>query len=450
LNNTPTVAETLSVSQLNRQVKRLLESHFGFVWVEGEISNFSRPSSGHWYFSLKDDSGQVRCAMFRNTNQRVRIAPESGLQVRIRARVSLYEGRGEYQLIVEHMEAAGAGAMQLAFEQLKQKLNAEGLFDPAGKQDLPAFPAEIGIITSPTGAAIRDIVSVFRRRFPAITLSVLPVPVQGADSAPAVVAALQQANRWQQSGHCAFDALILARGGGSIEDLWSFNDEAVARAIADSDIPVVSAVGHEIDFTIADFAADVRAPTPSAAAEMLSPDARELWHQYRGLEVSLQRSQRSLLELARHKLAGLARNLRHPGERLREQVQRLDGLDIRLRNSVRQQINASGYRLQVHSAQLSRYAPGPRLQQLGSRLVTLQQRASQAVQAALQQQGQKLERAKALLDSLGPQATLARGYAIVTNEYGKLVTVADSVAAGDRINTRLAQGTISSTVNADD
>ncbi len=450
MDNIPTVEETLSVSQLNRQVKRLLESHFGFVWVEGEISNFARPGSGHWYFSLKDDGGQVRCAMFRNTNQRVRIAPASGMQVRIRARVSLYEGRGEYQLIVEHMEAAGAGAMQLAFEQLKQKLNAEGLFDPLDKQDLPEFPAEVGIITSPTGAAIRDIVSVFGRRFPAIKLSILPVPVQGVESATAVVAALQQANHWQQSGHCAFDALILARGGGSIEDLWSFNDEALARAIARSEIPVVSAVGHEIDFTIADFAADVRAPTPSAAAEMLSPDARELWHQFRGLEVALQRSQRSLLELARHKLAGLARNLRHPGERLQEQAQRLDGLDIRLRNSARHQIKASGYQLQVHSAQLARHAPGPRLEQLHSRLRTIQQRGSQAVQGLLLQQGQRLEKATALLDSLGPQATLARGYAIVTNEHGKLVTAADAVSTGDNINTRLAQGTISSTVNADD
>jgi exodeoxyribonuclease VII large subunit len=450
LENPSTAEQTLSVSQLNRQVKRLLESHFGFVWVEGEISNLARPGSGHWYFTLKDDNGQVRCAMFRNSNQRVRISPENGQLVKIRARVSLYEGRGEFQLIAEHMEAAGSGTMQLAFEQLKQKLNAEGLFSAERKRELPEHPQHIAIITSPTGAAIRDILSVFRRRFPAIEISILPVPVQGQDSAPALTAALRAANRWQQSGQANFDALVLTRGGGSIEDLWSFNDETLARAIADSELPVVSAVGHEIDFTIADFAADARAPTPSAAAELLSPDGQDLLQKFRQIELSMQRAQRNFLQMANQQLSGLARSLRHPGERLQEQSQRLDSLDIRLGNAIRNQLRGRDYQLRTSHSALSNVHPGQKLQQSELALNTLKNRARLAIQKNLQQAKQRMETAQSLINSLGPQATLERGYAIVTDIDGRILTDANQVQTGDSIQTRLAQGALRSTVELDD
>src|SRR5690625_2927780 len=263
--------DVLSVSQLNRRSKQILETHLPLVWVEGEVSNLSRPSSGHWYFTLKDDQAQVRCAMFRNRNQLVRFNPAQGQQLLLRARVSLYEGRGDYQLIVEHMEEAGFGALQRAFEELKTRLSQEGLFASERKRPLPTLPKHIGVITSPTGAAIRDILSVLKRRFPAVPVTVLPVPVQGKEAAPAIVSALDLANRSE-----LFDVLILARGGGSLEDLWPFNEEAVARAIYASRTPVVSAVGHEVDFSIADFVADVRAPTPSAAAELVDRKSTRL------------------------------------------------------------------------------------------------------------------------------------------------------------------------------
>ena len=249
-----------SVSELNQTIRGLLESEFPLIWVEGEISNLAQPSSGHMYFSLKDESAQVRCAMFRGRNQFLRFTPENGQKVVIRARVSLYEARGEFQLIAEHMEDAGAGALQRAFEELKARLAAEGLFDESLKQDIPELPTRIGVITSPTGAAIRDVLSVLQRRFPAIPVLVYPVPVQGDGAAEKIVATLQLASKRKDC-----DVLLLVRGGGSLEDLWSFNEEIVARAIVASEIPVVCGVGHEVDFTIADFAADVRAPTPSAA-----------------------------------------------------------------------------------------------------------------------------------------------------------------------------------------
>ena len=260
----------LSVTELNRRARQLLEVHLSTVWVRGEISNLSMPSSGHWYFTLKDDKAQIRCAMFRGNNALLRFKPEHGMQVIARGRVSLYEGRGDYQLIAENLQVDGAGDLQIAFEQLKAKLEAECLFDEDFKQELPTLPKHVGVITSPTGAAIRDILSVFRRRFPAIKISIFPVPVQGVAAAPAIVRALQLANTQHD-----IDALILARGGGSLEDLWAFNEEIVARAVFASEIPVVSAVGHETDFTICDFVADVRAPTPSAAAELLSPDGAD-------------------------------------------------------------------------------------------------------------------------------------------------------------------------------
>ena len=259
-----------SVSRLNREVRALIENNFPSVWVQGEISNLARPASGHIYFSLKDENAQVRCAMFRNSNRLLKFKPTDGMQVLVRASAGLYENRGDYQLIVDHMEEAGAGLLQRRFEELKTKLAQEGLFDTEHKQDIPSFPDRIGIITSPSGAAVRDVLSVLNRRFPGIPVLIYPIPVQGDDAPPQIV---RMINKACQHNDC--DVLILTRGGGSLEDLWAFNDERVARAVFDCQIPLVCGVGHEIDFTIADFVADVRAPTPSAAAELVSPDRLE-------------------------------------------------------------------------------------------------------------------------------------------------------------------------------
>jgi exodeoxyribonuclease VII large subunit len=437
---------TLSVSQLNRQVKRLLEAEFDYVWVEGEISNFAQPGSGHWYFSLKDSDCQVRCAMFRNRNQRVRLQPGNGLQVRIRARVSLYEGRGEFQLLAEHMEAAGAGALQLAFEQLKSQLQAEGLFEPALKQPLPPMPRRIGVITSPTGAAVRDILSVFARRFPALEVALFPVAVQGEAAVPAICQALAAANRWQAQGTQHFDALIVGRGGGSIEDLWAFNNESVARAIAASRLPVVSAVGHEIDFTIADFVADARAATPSAAAEMLSPSAAEWSLQFKRAETALETRLKVSLQSRKQQLKQLQRLLRHPGDRLRERAQRLDDIEQNLQRGLRSLMHHKQQQLSLQRAILQRHSPQGRLAQLGSQLPHLQKRALAAMQGMLAQRKQRLTAGRAILESLSPQSTLERGYAIVTDAEGAVLRDCSGLRAGDQLNTRLATGRVSSLV----
>lgn len=436
----------LSVHQLNHQVRQLLESSFGLVQVEGEISNFVSAGSGHWYFSLKDDRAQVRCAMFRNRNQQMGKPPENGQLTRLRARISLYEGRGEFQLIVQHLEAAGAGALSVAFEKLKRKLADEGLFDDAHKQALPEFPHHVGVISSADGAAVHDIISVFRRRFPAIRLSVFPVAVQGEESAPAICRALQWANRLHAEGKVALDALILARGGGSMEDLWSFNRETVARAIFESALPVVSAVGHATDFTIADFAADLRAPTPSAAAELLSPDSRELEQQFRALENALLRGQLRRLEAAGHSLSAAARGLRHPGDRLREQAQRLDGLEIRLGNGMVHGLGQLGHTLQLRQTNLVRLSPERQIAGVREALNDRQRRGNNAMAQVLRDSRKRLEKAVALLESLGPRSILERGYAIVTNQQGQLIRAADAVQTGETIHTRLGRGSLRSTV----
>jgi exodeoxyribonuclease VII large subunit len=289
--------DTLSISQLNRQAKRLLEGNFPSVWVEGEIASLAQPSSGHWYFSLKDNSAQVRCAMFRASNSRLRFQVEAGQQVMARAKLSLYEARGDYQLIVEHMEPAGDGALAKAFEALKNKLQQEGLFAPENKKLLPTISRHIAVITSPTGAAIHDILTVLSRRFPATKVTIIPTAVQGKTAATEIASALNKANELAaEDKRFDFDVTLCGRGGGSMEDLWAFNEEVVARAIYNSDLPVISAVGHEVDFTIADFVADERAATPSAAAELLSPDSSEMMASYIGYEQWLVSKLQSLLE----------------------------------------------------------------------------------------------------------------------------------------------------------
>lgn len=427
--------EILSVSQLNKKVRQLLETHLPLLWVEGEISNLTRHTSGHWYFTLKDSKAQISCAMFRNRNSQVRFAPQHGQQVLVRARAGLYEPRGNYQLIVEHMEEAGHGALQRAFEALKAKLAAEGLFDAGSKRQLPGLPRHIAVITSPSGAAIRDILSVLGRRFAATEVSVIPVPVQGPEAPPAIINALALAHR-----HGAIDAIIVGRGGGSLEDLWAFNDETVARAIAASRIPVVSAVGHEIDFTIADFVADVRAPTPSAAAELLSPDADDWLQTLQGYEVLLTQALQRRLAARRQKLEYLRARLRHPGERLQRQAQHLDHLEMRLTRSVRMRLQQQAARLQQLSLRQQHLHPEVAIRQYLQRLQGLQRRLHGAMQTVLQRQRQRLSASSQLLQSVSPLNVLARGYAIVTDHSGRAVRDAASVRAGDSVSARLSKG----------
>ncbi len=429
--------DILSVSQLNRKAKMLLETHLPLIWVEGEISNFARPSSGHWYFTLKDAKAQVRCAMFRNANQRVRFAPGQGQQVLIRARVSLYEGRGEFQLIAEHMEEAGFGALQRAFEELKARLDQEGLFDQSRKRPLPGLPQHIGVITSPTGAAIRDILSVLERRFAGIPVTLMPVAVQGAEAAPQIVRALANAN------HCGlFDVLIVGRGGGSLEDLWPFNEESVARAIYASQLPVISAVGHEVDFTIADFVADARAPTPSAAAEMVSPDGEEMLQNFAYFEVVLEEAMLRRLHQAGQKVEWLRSRLRHPGERLQAQSQHLDNLEMRLRNRIALVLQQRHNQLHQLAARQARFHPQDKLAQLQTRLQHLHAQLLERTRHQLTVNRQRLTNAMQLLDAVSPLNTLERGYAIVADREGHVLRKAEEKLVGQDVTARLGEGAL--------
>lgn len=389
----------LSVSTLNRLARGLLEDCFPAVTVEGEISNLAMPGSGHWYLTLKDDQAQIRCAMFRNRNMSVRLRPTNGMQVLVRGKLSLYEGRGDYQLILDSMQDAGAGALQRAFEELKQKLADEGLFDTQRKQPLPDKSRHIGVITSPTGAVLHDIISVLSRRDPMLKVTVFPVPVQGSDAPEAIAKAVQAANSLKE--RLAIDVLLLARGGGSLEDLQAFNSETVARAIAQSELPLVSAVGHETDVSIADFVADVRAPTPSAAAELLSTDQSSLLRQLEQFSQRLQRQMAGMLNQRQQQLDWLRRRLQHPGRRLQEQSQQLQQLEQRLIRAVRRQIEQRQLKLQMLARNL---------------------------------------------DNISPLQTLQRGYSITLKEPVGVLTSITQANEGDTIMTRLTDGEIASTV----
>ena len=427
----------LTVTELNSRSRRMLETHFGNIHVIGELSGLARPGSGHWYFTLKDTSAQIRCAMFKNRNKALRFTPKEGMQVLLRGRVSLYEGRGDYQLIVEHMEEAGAGVLQRAFEELKQKLATEGLFDTAKKRPLPAMPEHIGVITSPTGAAIRDILSVLRRRFPAIPVTVIPSTVQGQEAADQLVSALKRANQSQ-----AFDVLIVGRGGGSIEDLWPFNEEKVARAIAASETPVVSAVGHEIDFTIADFVADYRAPTPSAAAEVLSPNRQEWLSRVSLLFRKLQAQTLHRLQLAAQNLDNLGMRLRHPGEKLKEHEQRLQDLTIRLQQAQTLQLERSRARLQQGQGRLQQQAPDRLVSQLQVQAHHLEERLKTLISHQLERHSSQLQQLSGQLHTVSPLATLSRGYSI-TRKKESIIRNAADLSPGDEVTTRFNQGSAS-------
>lgn len=426
-----------SVAELNRTARGLLEGQLPLVWVEGEMSNLARPGSGHLYFSLKDSSAQVRCAMFRYRSQQLNFEPANGLQVVVRGRVSLYEARGEFQLVVEQLASAGAGALQQAFEQLKQKLLAEGLFAAEHKQVLPAVPQCIGVITSPTGAAIQDVLNVLQRRFAGIAVRIYPVPVQGKDAPSAIVKALQRANRRRDA-----DVLLLTRGGGSLEDLWAFNDEQVARAIFASRLPVVSAVGHEIDFSIADFVADVRAPTPSAAAELLSPDAQHWQAQTQQLERRLRRAMSAQLAQKQQYLHHLQARLRHPRQSLEAVAQHLDALSLRLQQRLHSQLVQQQQRVQQLQARFQRQNPALKLQPLSLQQEYLQQRLHTVMQHKIKHYEQRLHTLVHTLDTVSPLATLQRGYAIVQDEKQRVIRQASAVQIGDAVQARLAEGTL--------
>ncbi len=436
--------DVYSVSRLSQEARKLLEGSFPLIWLEGELSNLARPSSGHLYFSLKDEKAQVRGAMFRNRNQYLRFNPEDGMQVLVRARVSLYEPRGDFQIIVEHMEEAGDGALRRAFEALKERLAAEGLFDETHKQDLPALPHCIGVLTSPTGAAIRDVLSVLRRRFPAIPVLIYPVPVQGREAPPRIASMIRQVSNRKDC-----DILIITRGGGSLEDLWAFNEEIVARAIHDCEIPVISGIGHEIDFTIADFVADRRAPTPSVAAELASPDQNEWLITLRSAASRLQALERRRREQATQRLDWLGKRLQqqHPGQRLRQQSQRLDDLEQRLKMALRGHMQKARARLAGLRSALPGYSPAHRIEQFGLQCEALHRRLATGMHAQIEAPAKRLAVASRALHAVSPLATLDRGYAIVKRHPdGPIIREAGDLSPGDEVEARLARGGIICTV----
>jgi len=476
--------EVYTPSRLNKEARLMLERGFAALWVEGEISNLSRPSSGHWYFSLKDAAAQLRCVMFRQKNMLIPFAPKDGMHVQIRGRVSLYEARGDYQFLVDHMEEAGEGALRRRFELLKAKLAAEGLFESERKRPRPTLPRRIGVITSPTGAAVRDVLNVLRRRFCSIPVLIYPVPVQGAAAAAQIAAAIRLASR---RAEC--DVLILARGGGSLEDLWAFNEESVARAMYECSIPIVSGIGHEVDYTIADFVADLRAPTPSGAAELVAPDCNE-WtrrfaHNGRRLVAALRRG----IERQDERMTWLQRRLAqvHPGVELRQRAQRLDDLEQRLTRAVRHTVLAhrsalaediarlrqaspllrltnARARLQtaeVHLKNVMRHgmhdrhvilrdqlarlrhaAPTLRLAQARARVTAHESSLPRLLRKRIETLRSRCDVAGGRLNAVSPLATLQRGYAIVTNANGNVVTDSSTLAAGDLVTARLAQGSL--------
>jgi exodeoxyribonuclease VII large subunit len=433
----------LSVSGLNREARQIIEESLGTVWVEGEISNLSKPSSGHLYWSLKDAQAQIRCAMFRLSARTLTFEPANGRQVQVRGRVSLYEARGEFQLIVDSMEEAGEGVLRRRFEELKRKLAAEGLFDPARKRPVPKLPRRIGVVTSPTGAALRDVLIALRRRFPSTAVLVYPTSVQGAGAADEICRTLKLADK---RADC--DLLILTRGGGSLEDLWSFNEEDVARAIAAVELPIIAGIGHETDFTIADFVADLRAPTPSQAAELAVPDQTEWLMRFAGLERQVVQSGRRRLALEQRHFDALAHRLSrcHPGVRLREQGQRLDELEARLHHSIERSINKRRTRLARLTTAVAHTNPAHRIAQLRARWRAAAGDVRRALLRQLEQTKTRLSLTERSLASLSPLATLQRGYAIVQRRDGTLITDGAAVAPGDGIDVRLARGGLAATV----
>jgi exodeoxyribonuclease VII large subunit len=429
-----------SVSRLNREVRAVLEGSFPLLWVEGELSNLAQPASGHVYFSLKDPAAQVRCAMFRSKRLLLGFKPANHQQVLVRARVGLYEGRGDFQLIVEHMEAAGEGALRLQFEHLKHKLAAEGLFDEARKRALPSIPRQVGLVTSSTGAAVRDLLTVLARRFPALPVLIYPAQVQGQGAAEELVAALDLAN---ERAEC--DVLILARGGGSLEDLQAFNEEALARAIGRSAIPVVTGIGHEIDLSIADLVADRRGATPSAAAELVSPSAQHLGQRLRASEQRLIGAQARLLFACRQRFVAAQRHLGllHPLDLLQRRQQRFDDLQRRMEIALARKLEGVRGRIGPLALRVRAASPQGELARRRVILGTLGRRLDEAAGRILDTCSERLARAAQGLEARSPLATLTRGYSILRMApAGQVITDARQVAPGDLVEARLARGSL--------
>ncbi|MBA5205109.1 exodeoxyribonuclease VII large subunit [Pectobacterium aroidearum] len=432
-----------TVSRLNQTVRQLLEMEMGQIWLSGEISNLSQPSSGHWYFTLKDERAQVRCAMFRTSNRRVTFRPQNGQQVLIRATITLYEPRGDYQLLAESMQPAGDGLLQQQFEQLKQKLAAEGLFDQQFKQVLPSPAKQVGVITSASGAALHDILQVLQRRDPSLPVIVYPTSVQGVDAPLQIVRAIELANQREEC-----DVLIVGRGGGSLEDLWSFNDERVARAIFASRIPIVSAVGHETDITIADFVGDLRAPTPSAAAELVSRNQLELLRQIQSQRQRLEMAMDYYLAQRNREFTRLHHRLQqqHPQLRLARQQAQLVKLRQRLDDAMQQQLRQTSRRSERLQQRLMQQQPQTRIHRAQQRLQQLSYQMQSAVERQLNQNKQKLGIACSRLEGVSPLATLARGYNVTTAPDGKVLKNVTQITPGETLKTRLQDGWVESQV----
>ena len=438
--------EIISVSEINKRAKSILEENFPFVWIQGEVSNFFSAASGHWYFSLKDESSEIRCAMFTNKNHRITFEPKDGDHLVLNGTLSIFEGRGQYQIIVEHIELAGEGALLKAFEELKKKLQLEGLFDDSIKRQLPAYPKNIAVVTSPDGAVIQDIINVLDRRSPFLDLTVVPTLVQGEKAAPLICDALRKVGKLKN-----IDVVILARGGGSIEDLWAFNNEEVARAIVNCPTPIISAVGHETDFTISDFVSDLRAPTPSIAAEIISQPYSELIETLEGYQNYISRSVISQIDVQRTQITNLIKRIRHPGDKLREISQKLDYLETALIQNINQEISFKKNGLNLKDLSLQQNSPQNKVKEAKVYLQNASKDLLKALKLEIERKSTVLAEIVATLQAVSPLSVLSRGYSIISTEPdGKILSSSNQVEIGQTISAILSKGSIKAEIKSKD
>ena len=438
--------EIISVSEINKRAKSILEENFPFVWIQGEVSNFFSAASGHWYFSLKDESSEIRCAMFTNKNHHITFEPKDGDHLVLNGTLSIFEGRGQYQIIVEHIELAGEGALLKAFEELKKKLQLEGLFDDSIKRQLPAYPKNIAVVTSPDGAVIQDIINVLDRRSPFLDLTVVPTLVQGEKAAPLICEALNKVGKLKK-----VDVVILARGGGSIEDLWAFNNEEVARAIVNCPTPIISAVGHETDFTISDFVSDLRAPTPSIAAEIISQPYSELIETLEGYHNYILRSVISQIDLQRTQITNLIKRIRHPGDKLREISQKLDYVETALIQNINQEISFKKNGLNLKDLSLQQNSPQNKIKETKVYLQNASKDLLKALKLEIERKSTVLAEIVATLQAVSPLSVLSRGYSIISTEpEGKILSSSNQVEIGQTISAILSKGSIKAEIKSKD
>tara|TARA_B100001765_G_scaffold142546_2_gene90467 strand:+ start:4267 stop:5625 length:1359 start_codon:yes stop_codon:yes gene_type:complete len=438
--------EIISVSEINKRAKSILEENFPFVWIQGEVSNFFSAASGHWYFSLKDETSEIRCAMFTNKNHHITFEPKDGDHLVLNGTLSIFEGRGQYQIIVEHIELAGEGALLKAFEELKKKLQLEGLFDDSIKRQLPAYPKDIAVVTSPDGAVIQDIINVLDRRSPFLDLTVVPTLVQGEKAAPLICDALNKVGKLKK-----VDVVILARGGGSIEDLWAFNNEEVARAIVNCPTPIISAVGHETDFTISDFVSDLRAPTPSIAAEIISQPYSELIETLEGYQNYISRSVISQIDFQRTQITNLVKRIRHPGDKLREISQKLDYVETALIQNINQEISFKKNGLNLKDLSLQQNSPQNKIKEAKVYLQNASKDLLKALKLEIEKKSTDLAEIVATLQAVSPLSVLSRGYSIISTEPdGKILSSSNQVEIGQTISAILSKGSIKAEIKSKD